>query len=170
MKENQLVKRAQKGDKAAFCELYSLYKDRLYRYAYYKLSNEDDANDAVMDCVLSAFEQITQLKNRDAFCSWIFTILYAKISKLIDTQAKLRQSDVFETRQNDISLSYSHSDLSLELQYALSKLNDDEKDIVLLCTVAGFSSKECAKLVGLTSGSVRSKLSRSLAKMREYLE
>ena len=170
MKENLLVKQAQKGDKEAFCKLYSLYKDRLYRYAFYKLSNEDDAEDAVMDCVLSAFEQIGQLKNRDAFCTWIFKILYAKISKLLDAQAKLRQSEVFENKQNDISLCVDHSDLSLELKGALSKLSDDEKDIVLLCTVAGLSSKECAKLVGLSSGSVRSKLSRSLAKMRDYLE
>ena len=170
MKENLLVKQAQKGDKKAFCELYSLYKDRLYKYAYYKLSNEADAEDAVMECVLSAFEQITQLKNRDAFCAWIFAILYAKISKLIDSQAKLRQSEVFENKQNDISLSYCHSDLSLELKEALSKLKEDEKDIVLLCTVAGLSSKECSKLVGLSAGSVRSKLSRSLAKMRDYLE
>ena len=37
MKESELIKNAQKGDKNAFCELYELYKNRLYRYAYYKL-------------------------------------------------------------------------------------------------------------------------------------
>ena len=40
MKESELIKNAQKGDKNAFCELYELYKNRLYRYAYYKLSSE----------------------------------------------------------------------------------------------------------------------------------
>ena len=49
MKESELIKNAQKGDKNAFCELYELYKNRLYRYAYYKLSSEADAEDAVMD-------------------------------------------------------------------------------------------------------------------------
>lgn len=54
MKESEFIKNAQKGDKNAFCELYELYKNRLYRYAYYKLSSEADAEDAVMDCVLCA--------------------------------------------------------------------------------------------------------------------
>lgn len=51
--------------------------------------------------------------------------------------------------QNDASLSYCHSDLSLELKQALDKLQSDEKDIVLLCLVAGFTSKECSKIVGI---------------------
>ncbi len=55
MKENKPVKKAQKGDSDAFCELYNLYKNRLYKYAYYRLSNANDAEDAVMDCVLSAY-------------------------------------------------------------------------------------------------------------------
>lgn len=55
MKESELVKKAQKGDSDAFCELYNLYKNRLYKYAYYRLSNTNDAEDAVMDCVLSAY-------------------------------------------------------------------------------------------------------------------
>ena len=57
MKESELVKKAQKGDSDAFCELYNLYKNRLYKYAYYRLSNANDAEDAVMDCVLSAYSQ-----------------------------------------------------------------------------------------------------------------
>ena len=67
MKESEFIKNAQKGDKNAFCELYELYKNRLYRYAYYKLSSEADAEDAVMDCVLCAWQGIKQLKRRRLF-------------------------------------------------------------------------------------------------------
>ena len=49
-------------------------------------------------------------------------------------------------------------------------VKDDEKEIVLLSVVAGFSSKEIGKIVDMTSGAVRSKLSRSLKKMRDFLE
>ena len=58
----------------------------------------------------------------------------------------------------------------ITLKNALNLLNNDEKDIVLLCAVAGFTSKECSKIIGLKPSSVRSKLSRSLAKMKNYLE
>ena len=58
---------------------------------------------------------------------------------------------------------------ALELREALAILNDVEKDIVLL-SVSGFNSKEIAKVTDYTSGAVRSKLSRALSKMRDFLE
>lgn len=60
-------------------------------------------------------------------------------------QAKSRANSDFEDMKNDVSLSDSQSDLSLDLKNALNLLNNDEKDIVLLCAVAGFTSKECSK-------------------------
>ena len=59
--------------------------------------------------------------------------------------------------------------LSVELAEALSQLKEEERDIVLLSIIGGLSSTEISALTGLASGSVRSKLSRSLAKMREFL-
>ena len=52
MDEKLLVKKAKSGDKTAFSSLYRLYKDKLYRYAFYRLGNSDDAQDAVSDAVL----------------------------------------------------------------------------------------------------------------------
>ena len=112
MKESELIKNAQKGDKNAFCELYELYKNRLYRYAYYKLSSEEDAEDAVMDCVLCAWQGIKQLKKAEAFPAWIFKILRSSCAKYIDYQAKSRVNSSLAEMQNDASLSYCHSDLS----------------------------------------------------------
>ena len=47
MDEKNLILLAKAGDKEAFCSLYSLYKGRLYRYAFYKLQNEEDAKDCL---------------------------------------------------------------------------------------------------------------------------
>ena len=57
----------------------------------------------------------------------------------------------------------------IELSEALAQLSDDEREIVLLSAAAGLTSSEISTITGLTSGSVRSKLSRSLSKMRDYL-
>ena len=51
----------------------------------------------------------------------------------------------------------------------LSQLKEEEREIVLLSAAAGLTSSEIAGITGMTPGAVRSKLSRSLAKMREYL-
>jgi RNA polymerase sigma-70 factor (ECF subfamily) len=58
---------------------------------------------------------------------------------------------------------------AIELAEALAILKDDEREIVLLSVVAGLTSNEIAKHTLLQPGAVRSKLSRSLAKMREFL-
>jgi RNA polymerase sigma-70 factor (ECF subfamily) len=58
----------------------------------------------------------------------------------------------------------------LELEEALEQLTEQEREIVLMAVVGGLKSPEIAEATGLTAGSVRSKLSRSLSKMRRYLE
>ena len=57
----------------------------------------------------------------------------------------------------------------IEITEALSRLSDEEREIVLLSAVGGLTSSEISNITGLTSGSVRSKLSRSLSKMRDFL-
>ena len=75
MNQNELIKAARTGDKNAFAELYIKYKDSMYRYAYFKLENEQDALDAVSSCIVEAYTGITSVKNEKAFSSWLFKIL-----------------------------------------------------------------------------------------------
>lgn len=170
MNEKELVKKAKKGDKEAFCRLYSLYKDRLYRYAYYRLGNADDAQDAVSDCIVSAYEQIKNLRKPEAFPSWIFRILHAACSSYVKLQIKQRECESVDTVKSSSNLFVTIDESKTELCQALDMLSGDEKEIVLLSVVAGITSKEISKVTGLTAGSVRSKLSRSISKMRNFLE
>ena len=59
--------------------------------------------------------------------------------------------------------------VSVELTEALAQLDEEERSIVLLSVLGGLTSREISEITSLTPGAVRSKLSRSLAKMREYL-
>ena len=72
---DQLIKEAIAGSREAFCSLYGQYKDRLYRYALYRLGDPDDAEDAVSECVLAAWQGISELRSSEAFGSWLFRIL-----------------------------------------------------------------------------------------------
>lgn len=168
MEEKVLVKLAKNGDKQAFCDLYLMYKDRLYRYAYLKLGNRDDALDAVSSCITNAYTSISTLKNEKAFSAWIFKILYRSCSQYVKEQIAQRTTDSIDNMIYEPS--YTLSIDAPELNEALAQLKDEERDIVLLSVVAGFNSKEIARLKDIPATTVRSKLSRALSKMRSFLE
>lgn len=170
MSEKDLIRKARSGDKQSFADLYGIYKDRLYRYAYYRLGNCEYAEDAVCDTVLAAYQQISQLKKVSAFPSWIFKIHYASCTKYICDQIAQKEAADIDDFKNSANMTTNINTLSIELNEGLNILNDNEREIVLLSVVAGFNSKEISKITGLTDGAVRSKLSRSLAKMRMFLE
>ena len=169
MDEKSLINLAKSGDKDAFCALYGLYKDRLYRYAFYRLQNEEDAKDAVSGCVLSAFVQIGALKKPEAFSGWIFRILYCECAKITKAQIQQRKNEDISEMVNLISSDINSTVEKTELQQALSILKENEREIVLLSVVGGFNSKEIGKIMDMTSGAVRSNLSRSLKKMKDFL-
>lgn len=166
MDERTLAKKAKSGDKESFAKLYTLYKDRLYRYAFFKLRSEADAMDAVSDCICEAYKYIYSLRSPDAFSSWIFRILYRSCSRFVKEQAQSREN----TDLDDNTASYTEDFKRTELSEALAILSEEEKDIVLLSTVAGYNNKEIGKILGIKHTTARSKLSRALAKMREFLE
>lgn len=166
MDEKALVKSAKLGDKDAFCQLYMAYNSRLYRYAYYKLGNPYDAQDAVSDCIVEAFTNIHTLKNEGAFSSWMFKILYRCVCSSIKMQSASNRMDDVE----DSNASYDISYESAELKEALDRLSAEEQDIVLLSIVGGYSSKDISDIMGIKPATIRSKQSRALSKMKSFLE
>lgn len=164
-----LAARAAGGDKQAFCDLYGLYKDRLYRYALYKLRDTQMAEDAVSETVLAAWKDVTRLRSGAAFGTWIYRILSNRCSTMLAGEIKKR--DNLERIYHDTAASGSNSSpaVSIELQQALDQLSDENRQIVLLSVVADLSSREISEITGLKDTTVRSRLARSLAQMREFL-
>ena len=171
--EISLAGQAKAGSKEAFCKLYGLYKDRLYRYALYRLGNPEDAEDAVSECVLAAWQSIGKLRNTSAFGAWIFRILRNCCIMYIKDAVSLRENleKMYTDSEGSSAQSSGYSDISssIELAEALSRLSDEEREIVLLSSAGGLTSREISEITGLTAGAVRSKLSRSLGRMREFL-
>jgi len=172
-REIKLAEAAKEGSKEAFCELYGKYKDRLYRYALYRLGNPADAEDAVSECVMAAWQGLPRLRSTQAFGAWIFRILHNCCVKRIRDSVNLREN--MQRIYDDGPSSHgrgstdSAASLSVEIREALSQLSEEERTVVLLSVLGDLTSREISDITALTPGTVRSKLSRSLAKMREYL-
>lgn len=167
MDEKNLVRMAAAGDKEAFAALYTRYKDALYRYAYFRLGNAEDARDAVSACIVSAYEGVYALRAEGAFRAWIFRILYHACGRLIAQQRE--QNDRADSAELD-RLPATENRLSPELSEALDTLSAQDRNIVLLSVIAGYNSREIASVTGLNASTVRSRLKRALAKMKAFLE
>lgn len=156
------VRLARAGDADAFARLYKqVYKD-MYRTALAGLRSSQDAQDAVSDAVLDAFGNVRRLRDIEAFRAWIFRILAAKIKRRQREYSAANASDVYEqtesaTEETDI--------YSVEVNEALGKLSGDERLVISLCAVNGYSSDQIAGIMGIKASSVRSKLSRAREKL-----
>ncbi len=169
--ELKLAEQARAGSKEAFCGLYGIYKDKLYRYALYRLGDPQDAEDAVSECVLAAWQGVSQLKQAGAFGAWIFRILHSCCARQIRESVSLRENmeRLYESGPEAAGSGYGSAQSAAELKEALACLSAEDREIVLLSIVGGLTSREISEITELKPGSVRSRLSRSLAKMREQL-
>ena len=161
---------AKNGDTASFCNLYELYYKDMYRYAYYMLGNETDAEDVISETVLDAFTGIRNLRHPAKFKSWIFQILTTKCKRQIATYISDRnnkEDDVFENTLKKEDHPYASN---IDVQNAFSALNENEKTIVSMTVFFGYNSREIAKLLKSKEGTIRSLKSRAFDKMSKYLK
>ena len=160
---------AKSGDRDAFSQLYTeIYRD-LYRFAFYALGNAADAEDAVAEAVCEALVAISGLEEPAAFKAWMFTILSRVCKRSVKRIIRARN----ELQFDDLSEFGSGADMqeALDIRHQLYILPDADRTIVLLSVVGGYTSYEIANMLKKPAGTVRSKLSRSLSKLRTaYLE
>ena len=154
---------ATKGNMQAFEQIYIDINNDLYKMALYILGNSELAKDIVSETIIDAFE------------SWILKILTNKCKQKLNY--KYNKFNVFNPNIKDESYMEkveSNSNIGnaekTDVKIALSKLNTEDRMIVSLCVVEGYKSNEVAEILSMNPSTVRSRLNRSLKKMKEYLE
>jgi len=166
------VRRAQAGDAGAFAELYSLvYKD-LYRIALLNLNNQHDASDVVSDTVLEAYTSISKLRDEKAFKAWITKILTVKIKNKRREYRKINnfQEDVDDLSDAEEAEISKETDFSgVEVTEGFKQLSDEERMVLSLSIVSGYKSEEIAKMFGTNANTVRSRVARAKAKLKQLL-
>lgn len=164
---NDLLNRISLGDMAAFESLYRETSVGVYSFALSILKNKEDAEDITHDVYLSIYKSAKLYKRNDNPLSWIMTITknfcYKKKNK------DKRTCEITEVSQVDYSDLIS-SDNKILLNECLNNLTDEERQIVVLHIVAGFSHKEISAILSIPASTVRSKYARALKKLRTTLK
>jgi len=181
--ERRLVETAQRGDVESFNALVRLYEGRLYNLCYRMLGDADSAADAAQDAFLSAFRNLRSFRG-GSFRSWIlriatntcYDVLRARkrrptTSLDIETDggedsAPLQIADSAES-PDDFAL---RRELAAAIQHGLATLPEEQRIILILSDIQGLAYEEIADITDTNLGTVKSRLSRGRARLRDVLK
>ena len=161
---------AKNGNKEAFGELYAELWQDLYRYSLYFLGNKEDAADAVQETAMAAYKSMPALRSTESFRAWIFAIAATNCKRMLSGVIDKRKTSPIEDLLGiGVDDKTRETDEAIELTQEIGGLKADEKTIILLSVVGGYNSREIAKMLKKPEGTVRSKMSRALQKLREKM-
>ncbi|MGA7202134.1 MAG: sigma-70 family RNA polymerase sigma factor [Candidatus Cybelea sp.] len=156
------------------------YGKATYNYAYRLTQNEADARDLTQEAFLRVYRAWRSFKPGTSFLSWIYRI----VTNLHRDELRRRKGRYQEEIPEDHELQehgggrplavepieeYVESQLSEPVSKALADLANEQRQIVLLADVEGYSYQEIAEIVGCTVGTVRSRLHRARGQLRGLL-
>jgi len=161
-----LVIRCQQGEKEAFELIVKLWQKPLLVFALRYLDQDIDACDAVQETWVSVIKGLNKLQNPSLFVSWLFRIL---TYKCIDRVRK-KQAEERVLKNSDIKLEASEiSNESESLSRAIQRLSDEQKTLIMLRFGQGLQIGQIAAMLNIAKGTVKSRLHRALARLREIL-
>lgn len=166
------VEAARRGDKDSFAQVYEAITSDLYKVAYYTLGNSHDAEDAVSETFIEAYKGITKLRDANSFKPWVMKILSVRCKRKIAEYIK--DKSVFDLETFMTSLA-DETDLSTDVSQqitvmsAMARLDPQERLIVVLSVLQGYTTKEISAILAAPQGTISSKLHRTLAKLRKML-
>lgn len=183
----QLVSLCQKGDLVAFEKLVRKHDKRMLNIAYRMIGSYEEANEVVQDAFISAFKNINSFKGMSKFSTWCSSIvinLSRKRLKQLKTQhfhEPISASEPVKTgndkRSSDPLSNQALPDEILEkrevqekVQHCLSRLDVEFREIVILRDVHGFSYEEICAVLNIPQGTVKSRLFRGRALLKNYLK
>lgn len=170
MDERLLVKRAKRGDTAAFAKLYGTIYKKLYQFALYTLGNAQDAEDVVSAAVIEAFENMKKLHKDEAFSAWIYRIVANMCKRKMREYYRRGEELTEENGGWDNGVWDDTREEYIEVRRAFQAMDEEERMIVGMHVFGGYKTREIAQILAMNENTVRSKEHRALKRMEKQLK
>ncbi len=177
--DEQLLARFAAGDRNALEELFRRYRQPAYRVAYRLLGHEADALDAVQEGFVKALTHLAGFQGRSTFKTWLMRVVSnaaldlgrqrgRRESRHLDTTAA-SNGDGQPALADDPAQGLERADLRRQLDRALAALPEAQRQTFVLHAEAGLSYREVADTLGISIGTVMSRLFYARQRLRAYL-
>ena len=180
----EFVQRAQEGDTRAFDELVFKYSKKLYGLVYNMTSNKEDTHDLLQDIFAKAYRSLRHFRGKSTFYTWIYSIsvnMTLNFLKKRKRRASMSLDDIDSGIQNDPAfVDQGHRanprhqsnihELQKKLNEALQALSEDHRAVVTMFDIQGMPHAEISKILGVSEGTVRSRLYYAHQQLQGHLE
>ena len=184
-----LVRQSQHGDSVAMGRLIVKYQDRVYNTILKICGNRDDAAELTQETFVKLIEKIKTFEGKSAFYTWLFriavnlTLNYCKRRGTVPMQSlqatvgpesggpAIQLGAFFaDATAADPAVLAQDAEIGEIVVSTFTRLEEHHRAVVVLRDIEGMSYSEIAETLGIEIGTVKSRLSRARASLREILE
>jgi RNA polymerase sigma factor (sigma-70 family) len=181
--ERRLVEVAQRGDVESFNELVRLFEGRVYTLCYRMLGDAESAADAAQDAFLAAFRNLRSFRG-GSFRSWMLRIATNTCYDVLrvrkrrpsvslnieaDDESAASPLQIADTAESPDDFA-QRRELAAAIQQGLTLLPDEQRIVLILSDIQGLAYEEIAQITNSNLGTIKSRLSRGRARLREVLK
>lgn len=164
-----LIEKCKRNDTKAQSELYKLFSRKMFSLCLKYSRNRAEAEDNLQDAFLIIFNKIEQFKNTGAFEGWIKRIVINNALQRYRSKGVL--NIVNEEQIEDVTVEYEEYDLNIDfLLSCIQELPDRYRMVFNLYALDGFSHKEIAEMLNITTGTTKSNLARARMILKDKIE
>lgn len=179
----RLLSQAREGDGEAFCELIGAHEQRLYQQAAALCGNLASAEDLAAETIVEAWKSLRRFDGTCRFSTWLYAILLHRFQKMArrarcrplplaslparETEAGQRLLEGLADAQPLPTDALAHQELAARLQDAIRALPTKHQEVLLLRFFEDASLPEIAAVLGVSVGTVKSRLHYGLLKLRQ---
>lgn len=176
--DHALLEAHREGDPDAFAEIVRRHRDRMWAVALRTLGDPEEAADAVQDALVSAYRAASGFRGDSAITTWLHRIVVnacldrARRRNVRRTVPLPEQEDEGERHAPDVAISADpteDADVSMDVAAALATLPVDQRAALVLVDLQGYPVDEAAKILGVPSGTVKSRCARGRARLLPLL-
>lgn len=183
LSDGELIARAQQSNLDAFNQLVQRHQGAVYSVALRYMRSPDLAEDVTQDAFMRAYRSIDTFQNHDGlgFRSWLLRIASNRALDVLRAR-KRRPAESLDAAMDDEESTWApedtgetpfefaeRGDLATHLEWALGQISPDQRIVVILNDIQGHSYDEIAAMLDIAPGTVKSRLHRARARLREIL-
>ena len=171
--DNQLIEKAKNGDRSALGQLYDTHQPKIYRYIAYRVNDSALAEDLTAEVFVTMVRKLSSYQDRGRpLIAWLYTIAgniikmhYRKHGAVIFNPFPQEMIDQNDTPDQITDSKLTHA----KLMAFIPRLTEEQRQVILMKFIDGFSNGEISRVLGKTEGSVKALQHRALQTLRNLM-